>query len=162
MSWQSLVTIGILVLRPAREAHRDAKPIRSSDMTHDIRWKQRFHHFEKALLLLEQAMRIKDPNMIERAGMNQFFEMNSELAWNLIKDYLEDEGFIDIQTPKDAIKKGFEINLIKDGQAWMELLTDRNLTSHTYDEQTAIEVEGLIFNQYYPLLIDLYENFKRK
>lgn len=128
----------------------------------DIRWKQRFQNFEKALNHLADAMQINDPDIIQKAGIIQFFEMSYELAWNTIKDYLEEQGFADVKFPKTAIKKAFETGLIVNGDAWMQLLADRNLTAHTYDEGKATEVEKLIHNNYYPLLKELYNTFKQK
>src|SRR5438105_3964344 len=97
----------------------------------DVRWRQRFQNFEEALRHLEDAIQIKNPDIIQKAGTIQFFEMSYELAWNTIKDYLEDEGFVDVKSPRNALKKAFEVGIIADGHSWMELLSDRNLTAHT-------------------------------
>ena len=83
----------------------------------DIRWKQRFQNFEKAMTHLEFAMKIKDPDIIQKAGMIQFFEMSYELAWNTVKDFLESQGFYEINSPRSALKKAFETGLISDGHA---------------------------------------------
>ena len=127
----------------------------------DIRWKQRFQNFEKALKHLEDAMEIQNPDIIQKAGIIQFFEMSYELAWNTVKDFMEHQGFADVKTPRSALKKAFETGLIKDGHSWMELLLDRNLTAHTYDEEKATEVERLIHYKYYPLLKQLYDTLKQ-
>ena len=79
-----------------------------------------------------------------------------------MKDFLEAEGFIDVKSPRSVIKKAFETELIKEGHAWMELLQDRNLTAHTYDEEKANQVEKLIRETYYPRIQQLHDNFKRK
>lgn len=128
----------------------------------DIRWKQRFQNFEKALKHLSDAMQIHNPDIIQKAGIIHFFEMSYELAWNMIKDYLQEQGFTDIKSPKAAIKKAFETGLIINGHTWMELMLDRNLTTHTYDEEKASEVEALIQKKYYPLLNELHTTFKQK
>lgn len=128
----------------------------------DIRWKQRFQNYEKSLKYLEDALDIQSPDIIQRAGIIQFFEMTFELAWNTMKDYLEEEGFLNLNSPRDAIKKAFEIDLIIDGHAWLKALEDRNLTSHTYDEETAAEVEDLIRNNYYHLLKEFSDVMKQK
>jgi len=128
----------------------------------DIRWKQRFRNYEKSLNYLEDALAIKQPDVIQRAGIIQFFEMTYELAWNTLKDYLAEQGFLNLNSPRDAIKKAFEIELITDGNIWLKALEDRNLTSHTYDEETAIEVENLIRNNYYRLLKELSITLKQK
>jgi nucleotidyltransferase substrate binding protein (TIGR01987 family) len=128
----------------------------------DIRWKQRFHNFSKSMQYLEQALQISNPDIVQKAGIIQFFEMSFELAWNLIKDFLEEQGFVDIKSPRSALKKAFEVNLLDDGHAWMDLLQDRNLTAHTYDEQKATDMEQLIQNKYFPILKALLTSFKKK
>lgn len=128
----------------------------------DIRWKQRFQNYEKALNYLEDAMKIAEPDVIQRGGLIQFFEMSFELAWNVMKDYLQEQGFTDLTSPRDTIKKSFEVGLIVDGHRWLKLLEDRNLTSHTYDEKTAADVEHLIREQYFPVLKQLHTTMKQK
>lgn len=71
----------------------------------DIRWKQRFQNFESTLNHLEKALEIKEPDFVQRAGMIQFFEMSFELSWNMMKDFLVDQGFTDVKSPRDSIKK---------------------------------------------------------
>ena len=128
----------------------------------EIRWKQRFQNFEKSLAYLEQALDISEPDIIQKAGLIQFFEISFELAWNVIKDYLEEQGFIEIKSPRGALKKAFETGLIADGHSWMQLLDDRNITSHAYDEATVDMIEGLIRQKYYPLLKQLYDTLRNK
>jgi nucleotidyltransferase substrate binding protein (TIGR01987 family) len=128
----------------------------------DTRWKQRFQNFEKSLSLLTQALQIQQPDITQKAGLIQFFEITFELAWNMVKDYLQQEGFNEIKTPRSAIKKGFETGLIENGTEWLMLLTDRNLTAHTYEEAEVIKVEKLIREKYFHLLQDLYNSFKTK
>lgn len=127
----------------------------------DIRWKQRFQNFEKSLLLLEGALAIPSPDVYQRAGLIQFFETTFELSWKVLKDYFEAEGFADVKSPRAVIKTAFETGLIEEGHIWMELLKDRNLTAHTYDEATANKIEKLIEGKYYPVVRKLYESLKR-
>lgn len=124
-------------------------------MTDDIRWQQRFQNYEKAFLLLERALAIETPSEVERGGIIQFYEMAFELAWKLMKDYLEQQGFT-VNAPRDAIKQAFQANILDDGQLWMNALSDRNLTTHTYDENKAIEVVAKIRSHYFPALQQLY------
>lgn len=128
----------------------------------DIRWKQRFQNYEKSLRYLEQALNISQPDIIQKAGLIHFFEMTFELAWNVVKDYLEEQGFIEIKSPRSALKKAFETGLIEDGHNWMMLLEDRNITSHAYDEATVNMIELLIREKYYPLLKQLYDTLNNK
>lgn len=128
----------------------------------DIRWQQRFQNFTKSMGYLEYALQIPNPDIVQKAGIIQFFEMSFELAWNMVKDYLQEQGFVDVKSPRSALKKAFETGIIENGHDWMDLLVDRNLTAHTYDEQKATEVEQLIQNKYFPLLKALHNSFNQK
>jgi nucleotidyltransferase substrate binding protein (TIGR01987 family) len=69
---------------------------------------------------------------------------------------------MDVKSPRAALKKAFEVNILEKGHEWMELLQDRNLTAHTYDEQKATDMGHLIQNKYFPILKDLLNSFKEK
>jgi nucleotidyltransferase substrate binding protein (TIGR01987 family) len=126
----------------------------------DIRWKQRFQNFENAMHFLDTALKIIKPTIIEKAGLIQFFEICFELSWNVLKDYLEEQGFEEIKYPRESIKKAYESELIQDGELWLEALSRRNATSHLYDEAMADAVIVDIRQRYYPLLENLYTKLK--
>ena len=73
----------------------------------DVRWKQRFSNFSKSMNYLEQALTIQSPDIVQKAGIIQFFEMSFELSWKVLKDYLEEQGFEDVKSPRAAIKQAF-------------------------------------------------------
>ena len=127
----------------------------------NIRWKQRLDQFERAYLQLVEALKIQSPSFIERAGIIQFFEMSFELSWKLLKDYQQAEGY-DISSPRDAIKQAFQNGIITDGAEWMKALEDRNLTTHTYNESTALLVESKIRDHYAGLLQALWHTMKSR
>ncbi len=126
----------------------------------DVRWKQRFQNLEKSLSFLELAMKIENPDIIQKAGLIQFFEISFELSWNVLKDYLEDQGFFELRSPRDTIKKAFQVGLITDGHLWIQALQNRNLTAHTYDEKMADQVADEIRFVYYPLIQEIYTKLK--
>ena len=121
-------------------------------MSEETRWKQRLRNFEASLNLLEMALDIAEPDLVQRAGLIQFYEMAFELSWKTLKDFLEAKGFLELRGPRDVLKLAFNEGLIDDGHLWMKALEDRNLTSHTYDENTAQQIEVLIRNYYANLL----------
>ncbi|MEL7144363.1 MAG: nucleotidyltransferase substrate binding protein [Cyanobacteria bacterium J06573_11] len=127
----------------------------------DIRWIQRYANFESAFLLLNEALRIKDPSVVERAGLIQFFEMAFELSWKIMKDYKQAEG-VKARTPREVLKQAFQIGLIKDGHTWLDALDDRNLTAHTYKEDVAKTVENRVRERYYGIIATLYETLRAK
>ncbi len=120
----------------------------------DIRWKQRFSNFKKALIQLEEAVMLseqRDLTKLEKQGVIQAFEFTHELAWNVLKDFLEDQGNQNIKGSKDATREAFKVSLITDGEKWMAMIQSRNLSSHTYDEETANSLAVAIIHDYFPL-----------
>jgi nucleotidyltransferase substrate binding protein (TIGR01987 family) len=77
--------------------------------------------------------------------------MAFELAWKLMKDYLDELGFA-VNSPREAIKQGFQSGILENGQGWIDALEDRNLITHTYDDSTAEKVISTIRLSYYPML----------
>ncbi len=129
--------------------------------TKDIRWQQRFENFEKAYKLLEKTIHIENPSVVEKGGIIQFYEMTFELAWKMLKDYLEAEG-LHTQGPRDVIKTAFQYEIITNGHEWIDALEDRNLTAHTYDEKTADLVIEKITTKYFNIIKNLYYSFTQK
>ena len=124
----------------------------------DIRWQQRFSNYLKALRQLGAAVELRRQRPLtdlEKQGLIQSFEYTYELGWNTLKDYLVYQGIADIVGARDAIRQAFRRELITDGEGWMDMLADRNLTSHTYNEDTAEEVEQRICDRYHGLFLEL-------
>lgn len=122
----------------------------------DIRWRQRFENFEKSYKLLNKYSNENSNTELERAGIIQFYEMTVELSLRVLKDYLEAQGYI-VKSPRDTIKQAYQMDLIDDGHIWMEALSKRNLTTHTYDEALAKEFVEEITQIYLPAIKVLYE-----
>jgi len=132
-------------------------------MNDDTRWKQRFQNYNKALAALKNAVLLSEKRELtelEKQGMIQGFEFTFELAWNMLKDYLTDQGIIGITGSKDTVRSAFKYGLIQDGQIWMDMIKDRNLASHVYDEETAKGLAVAIISTYYPLFDVLAEKMK--
>ncbi len=66
-----------------------------------------------------------------------------------MKDFYEDQGESSIQGSKDAIRLAFKRGLIKDGDRWMDMVENRKLTFHTYNEEVASNMVKLITQQYF-------------
>ncbi len=130
-------------------------------MSQDIRWVQRFSNFNKALALLQKFIDKGQLSELEAQGLVKAFEYTYELAWNTIKDFLEFSGRSDIYGSRDAIQKGFQLGLITDGDAWMDMLKSRNQTCHTYNEQTAKQINNAVVTRYYDLFIQLKAKFEQ-
>ena len=131
------------------------------DNLKDIRWKQRFENFDKSYKLLNKYAKQPITTELERAGIIQFFEMTFELAWKVLKDYLEAQEYL-VKSPRETVKQAFQIGLIDNGHVWMDALSNRNLTTHTYDEELAIKMTSEILNAYLPELDKMYEKLSKE
>jgi nucleotidyltransferase substrate binding protein (TIGR01987 family) len=127
-------------------------------MEDDIRWKQRFENYLKALGQLHKFIAKDNLNELEEQGLIQAFEFTHELAWNVMKDYFEYQGNTSITGSRDATREAFQKGLIQDGAQWMEMIKSRNQSTQTYNESTAHDIRDRILNQYY----DLFVTFKDK
>jgi len=130
----------------------------------EIRWQQRFDNFQKAFLLLKEALEEKPINeysKLEQEGIIQRFEYTFELAWKTIKDKLFYEGY-DEKTPRAVIRRAFEVEFISedDTEIWLDSLDKRNILSHTYDEDAAREALEAIRDNYYPVIKQVYHTLK--
>lgn len=122
-------------------------------MSEDTRWKQRFDNYAKALQQLTQAVelaRSRPLTDLEKQGLIQGFEYTHELAWNVLKDYLEFEGINGIVGSRGAVREAFRRELIMDGEAWMAMIEKRNLSSHTYNLDTANDLCREIIAVFHP------------
>ena len=127
----------------------------------EIRWKQRFENFDKSYKLLKKYSNQEITTELERAGIIQFFEMTFELAWKVLKDYLESEGYM-VKSPRETVKQAFQIGLIDNGHIWIDALSNRNLTTHTYDEELATKMTSEVLNAYLPELDKLYNKLSEE
>jgi nucleotidyltransferase substrate binding protein (TIGR01987 family) len=119
--------------------------------TEDIRWIQRFNHFNKAFSQLKDAVdlsRRRPLSKLEEQGVIQAFEYTHELAWNTLKDFLESRGAQNLYGSKDATREAFKKGLIENGETWMDMIRSRNLTTHTYNEYIASQIASTILDAY--------------
>lgn len=130
----------------------------------DIRWHQRFANYKKALQQLQSAVELSAQRALsnlEKQGVIQAFEFTHEFAWNMLMDYLQDQGNQNIKGSKDATREAFKVELIADGEQWMAMIQSRNVSSHTYNEQIAEELVNVIVEQYFPLFVELQTEMEK-
>jgi len=129
----------------------------------DIRWKQRFSNFKKAFSHLEKAIKLYEErglSELEQQGLFQSFEFTHELAWKTLKDFLEYQGDNEVYGSRDATRKSFQLGLIVDGDIWMSMIKNRNLSTHTYNEETINEIVDDIVSSYYSLFQSFLNKFE--
>ena len=126
----------------------------------DIRWKQRFDNFRQAYLRLQEARNTPNLNELERNGLIQRFEFTIELAWKVMKDFLEDKGFAFKPSPKDTFRQAQEAKYIDYAQELIDGLNIRNELAHDYDGFLFLRSEDDLLNTIFPALDKLYHFFE--
>ena len=121
----------------------------------DLRWKQRLDNYQKAVRQLTKFIEKGELNELEEQGMIKAFEYTYELAWKMIKDYYEEQGEVNIQGSRDALRLAFQRGIIKDGDNWMKMIKSRIATVHTYNEEVARQIIEDIGNLCFQLFIEL-------
>lgn len=131
-------------------------------MSPDVRWKQRFSNFDRALILLREPFDrgLEKLSTLEKEGAVQRFEVAVELAWKSLKDYLDHSGLrVEPVTPRAVVKAAFAARILEDGQVWIDMLDHRNLLSHTYDSGTFERAVVAVRDRYLPALEALHAWF---
>lgn len=129
------------------------------------RWRQRLATFGKALVRMDEVVTLwhsRKLSDLERDGMIQRFEYTQELAWKLLKNYIEYQGEAQMGGSRDTIRQAFRLGLIENSEPWFDMLESRNLTSHVYDEATEMTVIERIVDTYYPILSLLHAEMLKR
>lgn len=120
-------------------------------MTHhpDIRWKQRFQNYQKALTQLRAAVAVRNPDILQKQGTIQCFEYTFELAWKTLQDYLSQTlEFADVMGPRPVLQQAFQSGIVTNGLVWFDMLKSRNLSNRLYDEAEAEVIYQKVSQQY--------------
>ena len=103
--------------------------------------KLRIETAEKALNTLK-AITEEPYSIIVRDAAIQRFEYTFETFWKVVKNYLDVQEGIICNSPKSCFKEAFKAGLLSEEETIkiLEMVDDRNLTSHTYREEVAEEI----------------------
>lgn len=117
-------------------------------------------NLRRALDRLGEALEVPESNTLAIDGTIQRFEFALELFWKTLKRLLAEEG-VETSTPKDTLRKAFQAGWLTDEAAWLQMLSDRNMTSHIYDEETAKRIYGNI-RRNYPEMVKVFEDTENR
>lgn len=134
-------------------------------MVDDVRWKQRFENFQRALNQLSAAVRLSETRPLtdlEKQGLIQGFEFTHELAWNVLKDYLEMEGIQGLVGSRSTVREAFKRGLVRDGEIWMDMIEKRNLSSHMYNQSVAEAIVSAVVERYHAAFLELRDRLARE
>ena len=138
------------------------KANKDNEAMQDIRWKQRFDNYTRAMKNLSAAVALsKKRNLseLERQGLIKSFEFTYELAWNVLKDYLENDGVVGLIGSIGTTRAAFKNGLIEQGEDWMDMIKARNQTSHTYNHDISEKIVRDILERFYPAFVSMEKKF---
>lgn len=123
----------------------------------------KFMNLKKAYSRLKEVSDIYDgKNDIIRDSLIQRFEFTYELTHKTLKEFMKYLGVtLENSFPRTIFKKAFVNNLISDDAVWINLLEDRNLTSHIYNENMSDEIADRIVTKYVPAIEELVDNLEK-
>ena len=132
-------------------------------MNDQTKYEWSLENFGNALKTLREFISLPVTNARDRAGIIQAFEYTFELAWKTLQKYAQVNG-IQVNGPKLVLKEALKFGLValEDEDAWLQMLDDRNLTSHAYKEDVAIEVTGRVNASHVGLLNKLLQKLPRE
>lgn len=115
------------------------------------RAKERIENFNKAFELYTKAVNAYNgecENVLYHLASTQSFEIVVELGWKILKDLLNHKG-IEVYAPRDVIKEAFSVNMLENAQIWIDMIKDRNASSHEYNEERTNQILNKIVSIYY-------------
>jgi nucleotidyltransferase substrate binding protein (TIGR01987 family) len=133
-------------------------------MSTDRRWQQRFENLQRALKQLQAAITAHDARPDDELiviALIKTYEFSFELSWKTLKDLLAWNG-LDVRLPREVLKQSFATGLIENGQTWIDMLEQRNLMAHTYDQARAQQAAALICERYWPELQWLHNSLQER
>ena len=106
------------------------------------RLKERLTIARRALSTLLELLYLEAPSHVERDAAIQRFEYTCEAVWKAAQRYLQEVEGISVGSPKGSIRSSRDVGLLTDEQAviGLEMIDDRNLTVHTYNEVVAEDI----------------------
>ena len=130
-------------------------------MEPDIRWKQRFQNFDKSYQILVSILEKKELNLLDQLALVKIFEITFELFWNTLKDYILSQE-VEVKFPREVIKESIHYGLLEPSEVWLEMLENRNLMAHAYDNNKFLLAIQLIREHYSKSRFNFHQIFLEK
>ncbi|MHA1541063.1 MAG: HI0074 family nucleotidyltransferase substrate-binding subunit [Alphaproteobacteria bacterium] len=112
-------------------------------------------NLKSAITKLAEILNEKETDIVRDATI-QRFEFTIELTWKTMKRLLKTLE-VEAISPREVMQFAYQRKWIQDESFWLNMLKDRNLVSHVYDEKTAKE----IFNRIKNYLIKFQETYEK-
>ncbi|GAB4031126.1 MAG: HI0074 family nucleotidyltransferase substrate-binding subunit [Elusimicrobiota bacterium] len=116
---------------------------------------------KKAFKKLEESVKITKDEL-HKDGVIQRFEFTAELLWKTLKMILEYNSVDASGGPKMVIKQAFKFGYVPDDEIILDIMEDRTLSSHIYDEKTSNEIFERIAEVYLKKISEMINHIETK
>lgn len=113
--------------------------------------------FQKTIENLEEVLKLKKTEIIRDSAIKRF-ELCFDLAWKSVKNFARENG-IECYSPRECFKVAFQLRLIEHDEKWLQMVKDRNLTTHLYKEKQAEKIYKKL-PEYLEMLKNLFGKLK--
>lgn len=116
----------------------------------------RYQSYINSLASLAEARDRDMSDSFVLSGTGAKFGITFDLAWKTMKDIIIQYYMINdfvLGSPREVLKKAFEVELIDEGDFWLDMLKLRNTLSHDYDGEILRESCSRIINDYIPVFL---------
>lgn len=111
-------------------------------------------NFRRAFTNLHKSLSTPILEPRDQSGIIKDFEMTYELSWKALKKLLLAAGHQTLGA-KDVFTKAYQLGYLPSEKPWLEMIADRNLTSHVYDEASAMQIIVRIQSDYLSAFAEL-------
>jgi nucleotidyltransferase substrate binding protein (TIGR01987 family) len=115
----------------------------------------RLKSFREAVERLEEVLSLPKDAVVRDSSIKRF-ELCFELSWKVIQSFLRDRG-LDCRSPRDCFREAFSYGLLTQEEVWVQMVQDRNLSVHTYNEGLANQLYARL-----PRYLPAYRQFLKE
>ena len=121
---------------------------------------KKYENFCASLKNMKEIYDYEEPyNTVVLTGLVGLYEICFEQSWKMMKEILEAHGYEEgaIASPKIILKTAYKAGMIKDEEAWLRALQERNNVTHSYNQKIALGIVRQAKSTFYDLFVQLKE-----
>lgn len=125
---------------------------------------KKFDQYSRHLQVLCRAERQDITNEFVVSGIIYKFYIQFEFGWKVLKELLRYEGANQAATgsPREIIKTAYAYFDFIEENIWLEMLRDRNDTTHIYNEEAAQKLVEKILHRYIAVFVTLEQHIRER
>ena len=125
---------------------------------------KKYENFCASLKNMKEFYDYDEPyNTVVLTGLVGLYEICFEQSWKMMKEILEIHGYEEGATgsPKIILRTAYRAGMIKNEDAWLRALQERNNVTHSYNEKIALEIVRQAKAIFYDLFVQLKDEIDK-